>query len=157
MLEDKGYMVIEVEASKGFDGMRADASGKKVIVLRQDKNDDVVRKRFTALHELAHHALKYSDDISEKDKEKLCHVFASAVLYPEEMAKKELNRDRFHFYQKELEMIKERWGISFPAIFNRALKLGLITEHVYSSLNIQYRSRGLQLSQTLTYYSMSSR
>lgn len=153
MLEDKGYMVIEVEASKGFDGMRAEASGKKVIVLRQDNIDDVVRKRFTALHELAHHALKYSNGISEKDKEKLCHVFASAVLYPEEMAKKELNRDRFHFYQKELEMIKERWGISFPAIFSRALKLGLITEHVYSSLNIQYRSRGLHLNEPARFLS----
>jgi len=153
MLEDKGYIVIEVEASQGFDGMRADANGKKIIVLRKDNKDDVVRKRFTALHELAHHALNYSNDILEKDKEKLRHVFASAVLYPEEMAIKELKRDRFHFYQKELEMIKERWGISFPAIFNRALKLGLITEHVYSSLNIQYRSRGLHLNEPARFLS----
>jgi Zn-dependent peptidase ImmA (M78 family)/DNA-binding XRE family transcriptional regulator len=153
MLEDKGYIVIEVEASQGFDGMRADANGKKIIVLRKDNKDDVVRKRFTALHELAHHALNYSNDILEKDKEKLRHVFASAVLYPEEMAIKELKRDRFHFYQKELEMIKERWGISFPAIFSRALKLGLITEHVYSSLNIQYRSRGLHLNEPARFLS----
>jgi len=153
MLEDKGYMVIEVEASLGFDGMRAESNDKKIIVLRQDNYDDVVRKRFTALHELAHHALKYSNDISEKEKEKFCQVFASAVLYPEEMAKRELKRDRFHFYQKELEMIKERWGISFPAIFSRALKLGLITEHVYSSLNIQYRSRGLHLNEPARFLS----
>jgi hypothetical protein len=53
--------------------------------------------------------------------------FASAVSYSEEMAIKELKRDRFHFYQVELEMIKERSGISFPAIFNRPLKLDLIT------------------------------
>src|SRR4030042_3316371 len=83
MLEDKGYLVIEVKASKDFDGMKAEAGDKKVIVLRQDYNGDVVRKRFTALHELAHHSLSFPDELSEKDKENLCHVFASAVLYPE--------------------------------------------------------------------------
>ena len=147
MLEDKGYKVIEVEASKDFDSMKAETDGRKVIVLRQDSNGDVVRKRFTALHELAHHSLSFQKDMAEKDKEKLCHAFASAVLYPEEMARKELNRERFHFYQKELEMIKERWGISFPAVFNRALKLGVIGEHVYKNLNINYRSRGLHLNE----------
>ena len=153
MLEDKGYLVIEVDASKDFDGMKAETGGKKVIVLRQDYNGDVVRKRFTALHELAHHALVFPIDMSEKEKEKLCHAFASAVLYPEEMARKELNRDRFHFYQKELEMIKERWGISFPAIFNRALKLGVIGEYVYTNLNIDYRSRKLHLNEPARFLS----
>jgi len=153
MLEDKGYMVIEVEASRDFDGMNAEAGDKKVIVLRKDYNDDVVRKRFTALHELAHLSLVFPDELSEKDKEKLCHVFASAVLYPEEMAIKELHHDRFHFYQEELEMVKERWGISFPAIFNRALKLGIINEYVYKNLNIDYRSRRLHLDEPGTFLS----
>lgn len=153
MLEDKGYIVVEVEASKDFDGMKAEAGEKKVIVLRQDYNGDVVRKRFTALHELAHHSLVFPDEKSEKEKEKLCHVFASAVLYPEEMARKELNRDRFHFYQKELEMIKERWGISFPAIFNRALRLGIINEYVNKNLHIDYRSRRLHLNEPAKFLS----
>lgn len=109
MLEDKGYKVIEVDTSKDFDGMKAETGEKKVIVLRKDYNGDVVRKRFTALHELAHHSLIFQKGIAEKHIEKLCHAFASAVLYPEEMARKELNQERFHFYQKELEMIKERW------------------------------------------------
>ncbi|MCJ7448271.1 MAG: ImmA/IrrE family metallo-endopeptidase [Bacteroidales bacterium] len=153
MLEDKGYLVIEVEVSKDFDGMKAEAGDKKVIVLRQDYNGDVVRKRFTALHELAHHSLKFPNDLSEKDREKLCHVFASAVLYPEEMAIKELHYDRFHFYQKELEMVKERWGISFSAIFNRALRLGIINEYVFRNLNIGYRSRMLHLHEPATFLS----
>lgn len=153
MLEDKGYLVIEVDASKDFDGMKAETGGKKVIALRQDYNGDVVRKRFTALHELSHHALVFPEEMSEKDREKLCHVFASTVLYPEEMARKELNRDRFHFYQKELEMIKERWGISFPAIFNRALRLGIINEYVNKNLHIDYRSRRLHLNEPATFLS----
>jgi transcriptional regulator with XRE-family HTH domain len=153
MLEDKGYVVIEVEASKDFDGMKGEVGDKKIIVLRKDYNGDVVRKRFTALHELAHHSLSCSVELSEKDKEKLCHVFASAVLYPEEMAIKELHRDRFHFYQKELEIIKERWGISFPAIFKRALQLGIINEYVYRILNMDYRSRRLHLNEPAIFLS----
>jgi len=145
MLEDKGYVVIEVETSENFDGMKAEVGNKKVIVLRSESNGDVVRKRFTALHELAHHALKFPKAMPEKDKEKLCHTFASAVLYPEEMAHKELHRERFHFYQEELEIIKERWGISFSAVYARALKLGIINSHVYKMLNINYRTRKLHI------------
>jgi len=153
MLEDKGYIVIEIDSSKDFDGMKAEVGDKKVIVLRKESNGDVVRKRFTTLHELAHHALKFPNELSVKDKEKLCHIFASAVLYPEEMAKKELHQNRFHFYQKELEMVKERWGISFPAIFNRALWLGIINDYVYRHLNIEYRSRKLHLNEPATFLS----
>jgi Zn-dependent peptidase ImmA (M78 family)/DNA-binding XRE family transcriptional regulator len=153
MLEDKGYLVIEIDISKNFDGMKAESGKKKVIVLRQDYNGDVVRKRFTALHELAHHSLSFSNKLSEKDKEKLCHAFASAVLYPEEMARKELHHERFHFYQKELELVKERWGISFSATFSRALRLGIINEYVYKNLNIGYRSRMLHLNEPATFLS----
>ncbi len=149
MLEDKGYLVIELEAPEGFDGLKADIGNRKVIVLKKNRNpeDDVVRKRFTALHELAHHALKYPDTFPEKEEETLCHVFACAVLYPEEMANKELQKGMFHFYQNELILIKERWGISFPAVFNRAKQLGLINEYIYRRFNQGYRERQLHLNE----------
>src|SRR6185503_1194751 len=85
MLEDKGYKVIDLDVDEAFDGMKAVVNNQKVIVLRKAKseNEDVVRRRFTALHELAHHALIFEN---KKDEEKLCHAFACAVLYPEEMA-----------------------------------------------------------------------
>lgn len=149
MLEDKGYKVIDLEAPEGFDGMKADVEGKKIIVLRKDINHgaDVVRKRLTALHELAHHSLTFSKNLPDKEIEKLCHTFSSAVLYPADMAKKELNKDRFHFYQNELILIKERWGISFSAVFARALHLGIISSFVYKRFNIGYRERGLHLNE----------
>lgn len=149
MLEDKGYKVIEIDAPDGFDGMKADINGKKVIVLRknQSSNEDVVRKRFTALHELAHHSLKFSNNLSEKEEENLCHAFASAVLYPEDMARKEMHKNRFRFYQNELVFIKERWGISFSAVFNRAKQLGIINAYVYKQFNIGYRERKFHLNE----------
>jgi Zn-dependent peptidase ImmA (M78 family)/DNA-binding XRE family transcriptional regulator len=146
MLEDKGYKVIEIDAPNSFDGFKADVGDKRVIVLRKtNPDDDIVRKRFTALHELAHHALTFPEDISEKDEEKLCHAFASALLYPAEMARKEMQKARFHFYQYELQLIKERWGISFSATFIRALQLGIIDSNVYKKFNIGYRARKYHL------------
>ena len=130
------------EAPDSFDGFKADVGDKKAIVLRKtNPNDDVVRKRFTALHELAHHALTFHESLNEKEVEKLCHTFASALLYPAEMARKEMQKARFHFYQIELQLIKERWGISFSATFSRALQLGIIANNVYKKFNIGYRAR----------------
>ncbi len=146
MLEDKGYKVVEIETAGAFDGFKADIGKEKVIVLRKiEDKDDVVRKRFTALHELAHHTLIFPDNITQKEEEKICHAFASALLYPAEMARKELQKDRFHFYERELVLIKQRWGISFSAIFSRALSLGVINESVYKRFNIGYRSRKYHL------------
>jgi len=149
MLEDKGYKVIELDAPDGFDGMKADVDGKKIIVLKKSKKqgDDVVRKRLTALHELAHHSMKFSNKLTDKEQEKLCHAFASAVLYPADMAVKELSKDRFHFYQNELLLIKERWGISFTAVFARALQLKIITDYIYRRFNVGYKERKLHLNE----------
>lgn len=149
MLEDKGYKVIELDAPEGFDGMKAEIGNKKVIVLKKimEEGGDVVRKRLTALHELAHHSLEFSNELTHKQEEKLCHAFASAVLYPADMAIRELSKDRFHFYQNELILIKERWGISYTAVFARALQLGIISDYIYKKFNIGYKTRKLHLSE----------
>ncbi len=155
MLEDKGYKVIEIDAPESFDGFKAKTNGKKVIVLKKDpEQSNTVRKRLTALHELAHHSIKFQEGISLKEEEKLCSVFAGAVLYPEEMVRRDLHKERFNFYTTELQIIKERWGISFPAIFSRALNLGIINESVYRRLNIGYRSRMLHKNEPGKYLSM---
>lgn len=143
MLEDKGYKVIEIDAPEKFDGLSAEVNGLKVIVLNGNLYEgNNCRKRFTALHELAHHSLRFPDGMEHKAEEKLCHVFASTVLYPSEMAEKELHFERFHFYENELILIKERWGISISAIFHTAHRLGIINDYVFRNLNINYRSRG---------------
>jgi Zn-dependent peptidase ImmA (M78 family)/DNA-binding XRE family transcriptional regulator len=146
LLEDKGFKVIEISAPVGFDGMKASYKDKKLIVLKKSESgSDIVRKRFTALHELAHHNLMFSPDLDEKKREKLCHSFASAFLFPEDMARKELDRERFHFYEKELVLIKEKWGISFSALFARATDLGIISSSTYKNFNIGYRQRHYHL------------
>ncbi len=148
MLEDKGYKVIEINAPKNFDGLSVEVSGIKVIVLNGNLFEgNNCRKRFTALHELAHHSLKFPEGMEHKVEEKFCHAFANSVLYPSEMAEKELHFERFHFFENELILIKERWGISISAIFQTALRLGIISDYVFRNLNINYRSRGYHIDE----------
>ena len=154
MLEDKGYKVFEIDASRSFDGLFAEVDGLKVIVLNGSLFEgNNTRKRFTALHELAHHSLNMPEQMEHKEAEKLCHVFASAVLYPAEMARKELHKERFHFFENELILLKERWGISISALFHLALRLGIINNYVFKKLNIGYRSRGYHNDEPGSYLS----
>jgi Zn-dependent peptidase ImmA (M78 family)/transcriptional regulator with XRE-family HTH domain len=141
MLEDKGFCVVEIASEADFDGLQA-FGGKDVAVIGLRKIEDKCRKRFTALHELAHHILAFPAEMPHKDMEKLCHRFAGAVLFPEDQALRTLDKDRFHFYQQELLALKEYWGISMAAIFARAHSLGIISQHVYTKFSIGYKQRG---------------
>ena len=49
------------------------------------------------------------------------------------------------FYQNELLLIKERWGISFSAVFSRALHLKIITDFIYRRFNIGFKQRGYHI------------
>jgi Zn-dependent peptidase ImmA (M78 family)/DNA-binding XRE family transcriptional regulator len=145
MLEDKGYKVIEIEADDAFDGFKSLVQGHKIIVLNKVHSE--VRKRFTALHELAHHCLRFAPDLDEKYLEKLCHTFAGAVLYPAPQMRKDMSEERFHFFLQELVMVKERWGISISALFIRAMHLGIISETTCKKLHMNYRQRGYHLGE----------
>jgi transcriptional regulator with XRE-family HTH domain len=68
MLEDNNIKVFEIEAPDSFDGLSAHVKGKPIIVI--NKSFDLVRRRFTALHELAHLILKFDESIDEKQIEK---------------------------------------------------------------------------------------
>ncbi|MBV6426345.1 MAG: hypothetical protein KIPDCIKN_00857 [Haliscomenobacter sp.] len=140
MLEDKGYKVIEIETDSDFDGLKAHAGAARIIGLNKNITDSC-RKRFTALHELAHHVLLFPSDMPERAKERLCHCFAGAVLFPKEQALEAMHQGRFHFYLPELVLLKEYWGISIAAIFARAKNLGIISEHVHTKLMVGYNTR----------------
>ena len=145
MLEENGYKVIEVNADKDFDGMKAFSGAVRVIVV--NRAHDVCRIRFTALHELAHHVLAFPEALEEKERERLCHAFSGAVLFPGEQAREAMNEHRFHFYLPELILLKECWGISIAAMFARAKNLSIINDYVYGKLNQGYRSRHYHLDE----------
>jgi Zn-dependent peptidase ImmA (M78 family)/DNA-binding XRE family transcriptional regulator len=133
MLEEHGVKVHETEAPEEFDGLSGFANGNPVVVLNTKVNlRKLDRKRFTALHELAHLILPLPSDLEHKTKEKYCHAFAGAVLFPKSEFIKEFGSNRNHIIYKELLLLKEQWGMSVAAMIVRAKDLGLISQHTYT-------------------------
>ncbi len=136
LLEDKEIKVVEINAPAGFDGFSGWANVNiPVIVICKDYS--VERKRFTALHELGHLLLNFGPNLVHKDKEKLCHRFAGAMLIPEDTFIRELGSFRTSISINELIAVKEVFGISIQAIMARAKALGIIKDVTYKSFCIK--------------------
>lgn len=130
LLEDKEIKIVEIEAPEEFDGFSGWADGKYPIIV-VNKTYGVERKRLTALHELGHLLLTFSEDIGQKIREKMCFQFGGAMLMPEETFRNEIGHHRSHIPTAELILIKETYGISVQAIMQRAKDLGIITEFTF--------------------------
>jgi len=83
LLEENKIKVIKIEAPDSFDGLCGFVVGKKYPFIILNKNFLPERKRFTAMHELAHLLLNIDPILSGKEKEHLCHQFASEMLISE--------------------------------------------------------------------------
>ncbi len=130
LLEDKGFKVFEVEGFEHFDGLSGFVSGMNIPVVVVYQDSDLVRKRFTVAHELAHLLLDFSG-VDEKSTEKLCHAFAGALLLPANIMREELGGRRRKITEWELKKLKGIYGISMQAIMARALRLQIISENTY--------------------------
>lgn len=130
LLEDHHIKIVELEAGDAFDGMQTLANGNIPVIvmnnLRLKKED---RKRFTALHELAHLILKFKKNLTTSQKETFCNQFAGAVLFPREVAERELGKKRQRLDIKELGFLKKQYGISIQAIVMRLKDLEIISEN----------------------------
>lgn len=135
MLEDKGVKIVEIDADQSFDGLATWVENFPVIVVNQ--NIDIVRKRFTVIHELAHLLLSFHENLNDKSIEKLCHNFAGAFLLPEASLKNFLGAKRSHISIQELIEIKEYFGISIQAVIYRLLNLNIISEATLKSFFIR--------------------
>jgi len=135
LLEENEVKIIELKVGEGFEGLSGLANGNPVIILRSDSSND--RKRFTALHELAHLILRVEGALEKKEKERLCHSLAGALLLPRQAVLKELSApSRSNISLFELVKIKEHYGISIQAVMARAKAVGIISEYVYKQFNI---------------------
>lgn len=84
-MEDKNIKVVDLRVNEDFDGLQTRVNGTiPVVVFNANKINKPDRIRFTLLHELAHLLLKFGD-ITERQKETLCHQFAGAMLLPEKL------------------------------------------------------------------------
>lgn len=134
ILEDHEIKVYEIEEEDNFDGFCGKVDGMPLIVM--NKRFDPVRKRLTALHELAHLLLQLPPSFTEKERERYCMRFAAAFLIPKEIFFHELGEIRKAITRGELIGIKENYGISVQAIMQRAKDLGVISDQYFVQFRI---------------------
>lgn len=128
LLEDNHIKVIEVHSEDSFDGLQTWVNSNiPVIAINMSGLKSPDRLRFTALHELGHLLLPLTG-LTEKARENYCHQFAAAMLFPREIAFKELGKSRNKLYVQELGVLKQQYGISIQAIIYRAKELGIISD-----------------------------
>ena len=151
LLQEKGIVVIEIPIDcKAIDGTSTMVNNKvPVIIVNSEKNVTNERKRFTALHELAHLMLNFTQlpkdtepvkavhpfgEVTFKapDEERLCNHFAGAMLIQEESIKRRLGDIRKDLTLPELISIKNMYGISIASLVHRAHDLAIISDTTYN-------------------------
>ncbi len=156
MLEELGIMVLEVDVgSTELLGTSTIINNvQPVVIVNTQSCTTTERKRFTALHELAHlllsiHPIAEEQFHNEKTDitlkcptvERLCHHFASAMLISSSSIKRRLGNHRSELSIKELVSIRNMYGISISAVVHRAHDLGIITDATYNSLFDEHISK----------------
>jgi Zn-dependent peptidase ImmA (M78 family) len=136
VLEHYGVKLVEIAVESadvlGFSTMVA--PGIPLIVINLSACTTVERKRFTALHELAHLLLHIPASVPASLRERYCHRFAGAVLCPADTFREELGSRRSALTLQELIHIRECYGISIAATVHRAKDLDIITDAYYNQI-----------------------
>ena len=152
LLEDHEIKVFEVDADHAFSGMSTWINDNiPVIVLNNNPDIPLDRKRFTALHELAHLLLEISQ-YTDKEQERFCHMFAGALLIPARKLKAEVGserRDRIFF--NELAQLKKQYGISIQALLFRLNFCNIITDSYLKFMMMQYSRLGYKSHEHVDY------
>ena len=154
LLEDNHIKVIEIDAEVGFDGMQTLVNRKIPVIainISRVKTDD--RKRFTVMHELGHLVMKMNDNIPNPKKEKFCHFFAGAMLFPKDALIKELGASRSKLLIQELGVLKGEYGISLQAMVMRAMLVGIISKKFCESFFDYLREKNWQIEEPFKYQS----
>lgn len=149
MLQELGVMVVEIDAHStallGTSTIINDV--QPVVIVNTYSCTTTERKRFTALHELAHLLLDIRPVSEEEFRnaspnvtlkcptvERLCHHFASAMLISASSLKRRLGDWRTDISMDELISIRNMYGISIAATVHRAHDLAIIPDTTYNRL-----------------------
>lgn len=149
MLEELGVMVVEMDVDVDVDSTALLGTStiinnvQPVVIINTRSCTTTERKRFTALHELAHLMLDIQP-VSEEEWqdeslkcptiERLCHRFAGAMLISPSSLKRRLGEYRTELSIKELISIRNMYGISIAAAVHRAHDLAIIPTATYDYL-----------------------
>lgn len=134
ILELVGVKVLELDIDEDVDGLCGWVNKKTPFIVLKKNNVTVERKRFTALHELAHILFPCLDEMDYKRKERMCHRFASAILLPKEVVDTYVGKVRDNLTVSELSSLRSMYGVSVAAIVHRLRDLNVISLDYYNHI-----------------------
>lgn len=128
----QGVKVFDVDGPDGFDGVSGAINDSTWIVVLNKSKTHIERRRMTALHEYAHLISNhyFADDLSQKEKEDMCTLFASEMLLPSQVLLDHYKGNRI-ISLKELESFQCVYGISIDAIMHTLKRTGIISDKRY--------------------------
>lgn len=142
VLENLGIIIIQIENPNerfaDFDGLSEFVNNIPIIVLLDDI--DGARQRFTVAHELGHLVLDVKND--NLNNEKLCNMFAGALLMPKDAVIKEFGKSRNKISFYELVAFKKEYKVSMSATIYRLRELNIISEYSFKNINIFFSKNG---------------
>lgn len=141
LIEDRGGVVVSFdEFGTEFDGLSGWANKTvPVVVVNGTVPDD--RLRYNLGHELGHLFMDCGE-VDEKDEEKLAHRFASALLIPPAVMRRELGAKRRRIAIREFGILKRKHGLSMQSLIRRAFDLEIIEASHYRKLCTDISSFG---------------
>ena len=104
---------------------------RPIILLTDDKDNNYVRSRSDASHELGHLVMHRSRGEQDRTIEQQAHSFAASFLLPRAVAALELPRRLDGQGWGTLAELKRRWGISMASLVRRMRDLRLINDDEY--------------------------
>ena len=139
-LEDHALRVGSIEAPEDFDACAFEAEvngGIPVVVFNENRPGD--RQRFSIAHELGHLVLDVGGDLEE---EKACNRFSGAFLVPREGFVNDVGEQRRRISQRELELLKQKYGVSMQALVYRMKDLDILSDHHAGQIFRWFRETG---------------
>ena len=149
-----GFHVLEIDLGcQNIDGLSSFVNGTiPIIIINTSANTTTERKRFIALHELCHllfrlrpddevrhqaylaslPPLPYTVTLKQPTEERLCDLFASAMLMPEPSVLRRFGHVRIDLSLTELIATRELYGISVAAQVHRLHDLRIINDDLYN-------------------------
>ncbi len=142
-LERHGVAVARLSlGNTAIDAFSTRVGHRPLVFLTDDKNDNYVRSRLDASHELGHLVMHQTVEPGTKEVERQAQDFASSFLLPEDSARLELPSRLDAAGWSQLAEAKRTWGMSMAALLFRARALRMISADIYQSAMRYMSSKG---------------
>lgn len=148
LLENNGFKIALLDVSEDFDGACAATDDEQHVLISLNATRPGERMRFTAAHELGHWVMDLPASMPEKIKERCCHRFAGAFLFPAAQVRAEFGEvQRSRVHPQELLNAKALYGVSMQVAMYRMKDLGLLSEGGYKALIFTMNANGWRKSE----------